>query len=355
MARVELYVAGFIYEGWQGVTASRHLEALCGGFSLSVTDAWAAGSEALPIGPGVACELRLDGETVISGYVDEAEPEFGPGAHSIGVAGRDRACDMVDCSAVHDPGEWANVSLVRLAEILAQPFGVSVSAVVDTGAKFSKYALEPGETAWEALERACRQRGVLCVSDARGGIVLTRHGQERAVTALEQGVNVLSARGRYSLRDRYSLYVVQGQRPGTEYDYGLDVATVRAECRDPLVERYRPLLRMAETGADTASARSRVQWEAAIAAARGSAVQVTVQGWTQGDGSLWRPNLLVPVRLPYLRLDAELLIAGVQYTLSERGTLAELDLRRPDAYAPEPKKPTETDMLKDLLPEDFNG
>ncbi len=358
MAKVELLVGGRRFEGWQEVTVTRHLEALCGGFSLALSDPWAEGSQVLPIPPGAACELRLGGETVISGYVDEAEARFDKQTHALGVAGRDKAADLVDCSAVHEPGEWRDQSLAQIAAALAKPFGVGVRVETDTGATFAKFAVEPGETAWEALERAGRQRGVLCISDARGGIVITSPGKDRAASDLIQGGrggNVLRARGRFSLRDRHSLYVCQGQRPGTDEDWGLPVSTVRAECSDGSVARYRPLLITAETGADQASARARVEWEATVRAARGSSVQVTVQGWLQADGTLWRPNLLVRARLPYLRLDADLLVAGISHTLSDQGTLTELDLRRPDAYALKPEQPEDADPLKGLLPEDFNG
>ncbi|WP_034627445.1 phage baseplate assembly protein [Desulfocurvibacter africanus] len=353
--RCELLVGGTIFEGWEEVSVSRHLETLCGSFSLRLTDRWAGLSEALPVPPGAACEVRLGGQTVVTGYVDDCEPSFDANSHELTVAGRDRACDLVDCSAPHEPGEWTNISLDRLARILAAPFGVAVSVQTDVGKAFDKIAVEPGESAWETLERACRQRAVLCISDAAGGIVLTRTGSERAATALVEGQNILSARGRFTTKDRFSVYRVLGQRPGTDFDSGPEVAQPSAESKDASITRYRPLIIVGEQSLDTATGRERAQWEATIRAARGSSVQVTVQGWTQGDGSLWRPGLLAHVTSPYLRLDTELLIAGVRHTLSDGGTLSELDLRRPDAYQPGPEKKKEKDPLEGIAEENIRG
>jgi prophage tail gpP-like protein len=55
-------------------------------------------------------------------------------------------------------------------------------------------------------------------------------------------------------------------------------------------------------------------------------------GW-----SLWRLNQLVAVRIPFLSLDMELLIAGVRYQLNaHRGRHTELTVGPIDGYQPDP-------------------
>jgi prophage tail gpP-like protein len=92
-----------------------------------------------------------------------------------------------------------------------------------------------------------------------------------------------------------------------------------------------------EASTTTAYAQKRASWEATVRAARAGRVSVTVQGWTQADGTLWPVNRLVRVRAPRLAIDADLLIAEATYTLSEgAGTRTTLALRRRDAFLPEP-------------------
>jgi prophage tail gpP-like protein len=91
---------------------------------------------------------------------------------------------------------------------------------------------------------------------------------------------------------------------------------VKGEALDPDVPRYRPHVVMAESTADGPTAMQRAVWQAKYNAARGTLARVIVPDWRQSDGSLWRLNQLVAVRIPFLSLDMELLIAGVSYQLN---------------------------------------
>lgn len=347
---VSLRVGGTVWNGWKSVTVTRALDAISGSFSLTLADRWQEGSVTWPLAPGLAVSVALEGETVLSGYIDETGPSFDKSSHGIGVSGRDAACDLVDCSAVHTPGEWGDIRLERLARILAAPFGLAVRCETATGRPIPTFKLQTGETAYEALERACRMRGVLAVSDGRGGIVLAAIGQERSA-ALEQGVNVLSASAKASLKDRFSQYIVNASQQGSDDLSGALASAVRGEASDPAVPRYRPMVVTAEGQASTGAAVRRAHWEASVRAARGTSLEVTVQGWRQSEGGpLWPLNAMAPVRIPYLLTEQDLLISGVEYTISDSGTLTRLTLTRPDAFQPEPDK-EELDPGNEVLAE----
>ena len=338
--QLTLTVGGRIYSGWESVEITRSVQAVAGGFQLAVTDRWAGQAMPWPIRCGDACVLAIDGETVINGYVDQVVPSFSGSQRGIRVKGRDRTGDLVDCSAMHSPGEWAGIGLKRLAAILCQPFGVSVSAEVDVGKPFAKFALQPGETAWEALERACRLRAVLATGDGDGGVLITRAGQQRARDDLVQGENILAGNATLDMTRRYSRYAVDAQNIGSDNAWGAAAAEIRGAATDAGVPRYRPLLVLAEGSADTATARQRAQWEATVRAARGAEARITVQGWSQQGGALWRPNQRVQVASDWLRIHGEMLIAAVTYRKDDTaGTTAELQLMRPDALTPSPEVP----------------
>lgn len=333
MARVELELGGRAFEGWEEVEVSRSLETCAGAFRLRVSQParW-------PIAPGSRCALRLEGEPVATGHVDRVSASLAAAARTITVEGRDLTADLVDCSALNAPGEWTSAELVRIATAIAAPYSVSVALEADAGEPFSRFAVQPGETAFEAIERAARMRGLLATSDAEGRLLLTRPGTAAAEVAIVEGENLLAGQASLDLSGRHRRYVVRGQAPGLDLLGTGAVTAPQGEATDELARAGRALLILAETSTTPATAATRAAWEAAVRAARGSSVSLTVQGWRQRrGGALWRPGLLVDVVAPSLGIEGRLLVAQVTFTLSGgTGTTTALELARPDAYQPAP-------------------
>ena len=192
--------------------------------------------------------------------------------------------------------------------------------------------------------------GMLAVSDGKGAIVLSRAGSRRCATALVEGKNILSASGEYDATGRYRRYVVTGQHPGSDDFAGDATATVRGSASDPNVRRAsRVLVVRAESSITPELAGKRAQWEAKVRAARGDAVTITVQGWRQGDGSLWPVNALVDVESPRVGAVGQMLITRAVHSLDDHGgTRTELGLKRPDAFLPEPVVSTKGTAWKEL-------
>lgn len=335
---VELRIGGQVYAGWDDVGVTRAMDACAGTFSLSVTDRWYGQDQPWPISPGDTCELRVDGEVVITGYVDAARPSYTATSHSIQVQGRDKSADMIDCSAVHHPDEWRNITLLQLANTLAGPFSISVRAEADTGEPIPLAKLNHGETALEALLRYSRIRKVLVMPDGKGGILLTRTGRARAAVELVQGQNILEASGTMDWSERYSEYTVKGNSNFSEdHADGATESHVIGHATDAGVNRYRPLIVVADCDVSDANAEDRAVWEANTRLGKSTEASITVQGWRQdGTGPVWQPNMLVRVRSDWLRMDGEMLIRQVTFRKGAAGTTTTLDLVSPQAYAPEP-------------------
>ena len=334
---ITLRIDGVDWTYWTSVQVTRQMDAIAGTFSLALADKWIGGAQALPIAAGMACQILIGGEQVIDGYIDQVRPSFSATAHGISVTGRDRSADLVDCAAIHSPGQWLNCTVLQLAQALASPFGVHVTAEGDVGAPIASFKLEEGETAFEALDRALRQRELMACPDGKGGIVLLKAGAGTASGSLRQGENILSAEGQFDMADRFSDYIVKGQKPGTDKGWGKDACAVRGQYRDQAVQRYRPMLIRAEQSGDSSNAHQR--------AARAVTVTATVQGFRQQgvgreqSGPLWQLNQMADVDLPYLRISQRLLVAGVEFRRdATSGSTTRLTLRDPAAFKPEPKK-----------------
>lgn len=346
---VALLVDGRRYRGWTSMGVSRAMDACAGTFSLAHTDRWYGQDKPVPIIEGNEAEILLDGETVITGYVDLFRTSFDATNHTLNVQGRDKTGDLADCSAVHDPDEWRGVTVLQLANILCRPFGVTVRAEVDVGEAFAVAKVQQGETVLETIARHCKQRMLLVMPDTGGGLLITRAGARRAETSLVQGVNIKSASGTRDLSQRFSRYTVRAQAGWSADTDGTEEAHIEARASDPGVSRHRPLLLLAETGGTTKAAQDRATWEANTRLGRANEIEVTVVGWRQKlGGALWTPNLLVPVESSWLRMTGgDMLVREVTFGRDlSGGTVTRLALVSPQAYAPEPptaKSSTGTD------------
>lgn len=348
MRSVELIVGEQIYAGWKRVNITRSIEQIAGTFELSVSERKAAGdydpedSLQRELQDGAECTVLIEGEPVITGYVDDIMPEYDTERHEITVQGRDRTADLVDCSAQYKSGEWKNASLEKIAMDLCDPYDIKVIAEVSTE-RFLKFSLNKGESIFETLDRAAKMRGVLLMSDGLGNLVITRAGVGRIDTPLIYGVNILRARATRSQRDRYKTYTIIGQRAGLDSTGPSDNSGPKFTATDTYVGRRRTLIVLAEEQSDIATCKRRAIWEMNNRAGRSRLATVTVQGWRH-DAGLWEPNKLVAVRDELLGIEDDLLIVSVQYSLSpDDGTTTELTLARREGY----------DVLK--LPEKSEG
>lgn len=194
-SRVVLSVDGTDWAGWTELEIARSVERVAGGFVLGLTERWSGQDKPRPIRPGLACTVAIDGEVLITGWIDDVEHRYDHQARVLAVRGRDRTGDLFDCAAVHRPFEILGLKLDAIATRLCQPFNIPVTAQVDVGRPFARFAIQPGESVWEAIERGCRQRAILPMPDGKGGLLLTRAEWQRAVAAGK------AVRGTYTVQD----------------------------------------------------------------------------------------------------------------------------------------------------------
>lgn len=342
MDELELLVNGMSYAGWTSLGVTRAMDASSGAFTVELTERWDEGSgpamlEPWPILPGDECEVKLAGESLIKGYVDIFRPSFDANSHTINIQGRDKTADIIDCSAVHNPDQWKNLDVLAFAKIICKPFNIEVKADVDVGERFATIKLQQGETGFEAIERYAKQRKLLLMPGGGGGLLITRAGTKRASVSLVQGENIKVASGSIDHSQRFSEYIVKAQASFNEWSDGEREAHIRASVTDTGVQRYRPMLIIAEAGGTGASVKDRATWEANTRIGKSASASITVQGWRQFPGGpLWEPNMLVPVSSPWLRMDGEMMIRQVTYERGDGGTTSKLDIVSPQAFAPEP-------------------
>lgn len=115
-----------------------------------------------------------------------------------------------------------------------------------------------GETVIEVINKILGQQQALAYDDPHGRLVIGGIGSTRAHTALVLGENILSCDTEKSIRERFSVYQVAGQRAGNDDDFGEATTTaLRARTEDAFIARYRPMY-IRQTGQATGQAVLRV-------------------------------------------------------------------------------------------------
>lgn len=332
MPDIRLVIDGVSYGGWQELEVVRSIDTLAGRFKLRLTTI-----HPIPAPRGKSCELFINGQRLIFGYVFTITVDVSETKHVLSVSGRDKTADLVDADVLIPSQEANGLTLRELVETIIKPFGIPAIFEVEPPQVFKKFSFQQ-ESAFEAIERACRMRGVFPSSDENGNLVIRKYGATRTGVGLTLGENVVRATANYDDTDRFSVYEVYGQQPGTD---GVDeeaAAGPSGRARDLWVTRYRPKLIIAEAAVDSGLAQERAEWEATVRAAKAVSFSVTVADWSQEEGGeLWRENMMVKAVLPPLGVNGDMLIREITYSLNDtEGTKTTMALVRPDAYTKQP-------------------
>lgn len=330
---VNLRVNGVDFAGWKEVSISAGIERQARDFSLGITTRW-PGSTAQErrVKPGDLCEVYIGADLVVTGFVDATPVKYGAKDAEVGVQGRSKTGDLVDCGAINKPGQWRNRKLEKIAADLAAVYSIAVITEVDTGAPIIDHQIQVGETAFECIDRMLRIRHVLATDNEKGELVFIEAGSQRASTALELGKNILGGDAPLDYKHRFSEYQCKGQRSGDDDEFAEDVAEEDASITDGNIGRRRLLVLKQSGQADEGTCRDRVEYERAHRAAKSLETTYTVQGWRQGSGELWKPNMLVRVKDSLIGFDAEMVIAEVGYKLGSAGMISTLKVGPVDGY-----------------------
>jgi prophage tail gpP-like protein len=375
---VTFYVGNQRFDGWEEIAISRSMEQMTSSFNITVHDKWKENKEPWQLTPNKPINVKIGTENVITGYIDSVDVDISNDDRTMQISGRDKTCDLVDCSAIFGLSEFKNIKIETLAKKFADNFGIKVIVETDTGNAFDKVKIKQGETVFEMLSRLAKLRGLLLLSSTLGELIITNRaggdfGAEPSVSgsgvseskdifgkptrknlkknfdftpptnleksnvSLIQGENILTASATYDYTDRFQTYLVKGQSQGSDIFNKKNVTSVSAKSRDKGVNRTRPLLIVADGSVDQKTAQKRANWEANVRATRAVDVSVVVQGWQKTvGGEIWKPNELVRLESGYIGVESDMLVVAVTFKKTvNSGTLTTMKLTRPDAFNPD--------------------
>ena len=347
---VTLKIAGASYGGWTQVGVTRSLEQASAGFTVSVSERFPGQNQPLGVRPGDPCEVLIDNDLVITGYVDRVSPSYDTSSHAISVSGRSKTQDLIDCAVLPPFDPILNQTILEIANRLAEPYGVDiVDALGGETEPIPQVDVNPGEKVFEVISKLAAMKGCLVTDDSRGRLLLTRAGTSKAHSSLQFGRNILTGSLVFDHTQRFKEYRVHGKGSTASEDFGNPSSSISSIALDQGVRRNRVHIVRAESGLDQKRADDRARWEAATRSGRAIAATYTVQGWRQENGELWKVNQLIFVEDPKGTLNGEFLIVQVGFSLSSQGLITTLQIAPKQSYELIPTVPKSVNDLAGVL------
>ncbi|MCA1419496.1 phage baseplate assembly protein [Bradyrhizobium sp. BRP23] len=338
----ELRVNGMPFRDWTAVTVVDDTDQAYPYFSFECTEfsPTPVSFTAMQIAPGDQCEIMLGGVLALTGFVMERQVGYAGKEHSILISGTSTTYNTAISSIKPDTnGNYDGMSLEQLARKAAGYHGVNVKTIGQIpGNPFKELQHNPGELTYNFIERACRMRDVKVGSDALGNLLLIGDHEANPVGELIEGKNILRAscviRDTHFYQRHYSI-----GNGASHDDKNMDPANKNVG--EAPGKGKRPVWWIDFIDIPTAD-KQEYQWRAATSRRvfEGSEVQanITVQGWVQGNGALWKARDTYHVKSPMLILNNDLTCKKVTYDQRDGGgTTTTLEMVNPlymKAHAP---------------------
>jgi prophage tail gpP-like protein len=331
---------------WRTVKIRKSLDEICHSLELEIPP-----SERLKIKKHhrleVFCKNKLinnpqGGLWVTTVLVDEITANADTGKNSFMVVGRSPARDIID-SAWSDTDEDSGIdhdedqTLKQIIRQIGAKFNIGCDTfehegVADPTAIVHHFTFE-NESPWTKLIDEADQQGFVFTSNEVGNLYLWRVPGEDNITKpfyITEGINVKNIKWTENGSEQFHKYVVKGGGyEAEEIDNSCPGNRILTIVIDDLFVEDEKVKRRAITEMRRRSETKTI---------------VTVSGWGLTDEQIrnmgntnkreiyWVPNTLIPVKVPSLGLDANLLISEVEYTANAETISCDITLVKRGMY-----------------------
>jgi prophage tail gpP-like protein len=335
---VALIANGKKFTGWKSVEMDAALNEACRAAEISVSEIPQPGHEMVTdsaffadwhFPPNTPIQITANGTLMMDGYVDDYDVEGDRITHGVTIRMRGKGADFVDSSVTHPTGQFENMKVEDIAKAL-DAGGVGIRTLTDTGAQVPSFRASKGSSRHAELLRLCQQRKLVMKGAADGQIELTKAGLSRHAGGLILGINLTRVQGTISARARFADYIVDGQSAASWEDP--QISGAHGVAHDKTVTRARQKVIVDNAESNAALARQRAEWEQARAAGNSAKAELTTPSWRDDAGALWEPGFQVFCRVPWLRLEQDMVIEKVKFAQTDAGTLAHISLVDPRSY-----------------------
>lgn len=301
--RLTLTVGGVSHHDWMRFSVDASFLTPAGAWELDVGIETAT----LPaeVQPGARVVLSAGRDVLMTGLIDDITEGLRRGRHELSIAGRDNAGALVDCSAPVFTAQ--NMTLQEVITRIVHPFGISKVAIhADKSVAPKKFSVNPGETAWEALQKVAEVNGLWSWVAPDGTFIIGGPDYSAPPVATlvlnrDGRSNILSLTRQRSIAGRYSEVTVLSQGHGSREHDG--VHNRKGTATDSGFTLYRPLVQeMCDTDTDD-MATARAKKLLSDSRLKALTLTIEVRGLRTPAGIPWTPGQRVTIQSDLYGID----------------------------------------------------
>ena len=323
---VSLKVNGVKYKFWTSVSITSELNTVAPAFSVNAFSKSSLMIDGLKSGRPVTVKIGED--TVLTGYIEQTPVSYSATSANVGIAGRSKTCDLIDCTVmVDDPNisyekpntsnsnyvscpqnaatEYKNVALETIIAQLIMPYGIKLVNETKPLTKKRNFSAKHEDTVLKALQNLTSTENLLFYGNEKGDLVVTEKGKLTADDALVLGQNILTGDASFDASKIYKYYRAVGQDKGVTGKTGHAASSHNYTAVDDNVSRTRLLTKKVQGAADTAKCKVTAEGDRDYNRDQYFKITYKVQGWRQSTGKLWKINSLVDIKDDSLGIDTQ--------------------------------------------------
>lgn len=342
---MKIAVDGKRYTNFTSATVELSFNALARQFLFTAAT---KGLADIPFRAGQSCEVTIDDERVLNGWIEHIQIEATEAGTIYTIAGRDLMADVMD-SNIDGLGEFGSTVGAACRAVLRY-LGINAEVIDRSGEGGRGFDQtqelaqpDPTETAFDFLTGVAARRQLLLGSDGDGNLVIQKGDPEQVPAKLVNrvdgiGNNLLKMSWLTDHTKRFHDYTIRAQKNVAQLGFwevgaeAANVVSVVARYQDDSIRSSRRKSIASEATYQTGDAFARAKWESNIARAVGISYVVEVQGFRMPDGRLWAVNTAPIVEDEFCGIATRMMISAVKFSLTDSGSTSTLTLTREDAY-----------------------
>jgi len=319
--------------GFQGLQVSRAIDTAADAFSFSLP--WNPTAKNIerfrPFNPQIVV-VRVDEETLLTGYVEKSEFSTSSESKGLNIQGRSASGTLLDWSA-GPPFQFQNVTFNQFSTKLYQNFDPDAKrgaafATPDTP-PISEISITIGDKVHAIFTKIASGHGLWGIPTELGSLEYKKiSSYMSAVAQLEEGKGpVRSVSTTADITKRFQRYMVVGTFEGDP--------EATAETRDPEVFGFAKRGRLiTELSQQTTDINEAAKFSRSKALIDSYTCTVNVLGW-RNNGALWQPGTIITLKAPgaYILNASRFMIRRVTFQIDEAlGQVTALELAIPEAF-----------------------
>lgn len=333
-------IDGKQHKNWQSYDIDSDFLIPADSFTFSLGKS--GGVQVLPNFAGKTAMVKINGETILTGIVDNTQHRIAKNGRSYTINGRDKASILLDCSAPIT--NVKGLTVLDAIKKIVEPLGIKqVELRAESNPTLDKVDIDIGETAWEAVMRCASYAGLHCWFEPKGVLIVggadysTPPVATLCIKASDSSRNNFSeASLTFDVSQSYSEVTFLGQKHGCESDEARH--DFKWVYKNPEVTVYKPKTVVINDVDNLEALKKQAKKQISDWQLEAFDLTITVPDHKTANGVLWQAGQRVHVICEEYDVDAIFFLMGRRFMLSRSGgTQTELRFKQdgiwtPDAY-----------------------